>query len=121
VVASPLKRIQGGKSRAELQRASRAFWEIVRDSLVELHGHSGDEASTKIDGVRQRIASRSNDPGDDIIYHSEPFDVACRLANRDLPWEPVRDVYAEIVRRHQADIGGTAPSRQVMRSHQEAS
>jgi len=116
-----LRRIKDRESRAELQKASKAFWEIVRDSLVELHDHSGDEASAKIERLRQRIASRSNDPGDDIIYHSEPFDVACRLANRDLGWEPVKEVYAEIVRRHQADIGGTAPSRKVMRSHQEAS
>lgn len=77
-----------------------AYWDTVADTLVTLHGMAQRDAFTKVRALRRRIAARSDGSGRDIVYHAEPFDVACRLAGRELPWEAAAAVYADIVRRH---------------------
>jgi hypothetical protein len=85
----------------ELANLQKSFWKVVIDSLVELHGLRHDEAIARVGTLRSRAGAHSSDPSNDIIFHSEPFDVACRLAKQELPWEDLKGAYEQIVDRHQ--------------------
>lgn len=82
----------------------RAFWDTVRDSLIELHGLSSADAARRVLGLRQRLNDRPTDNTLDIIYHAEPFDVACNLAEHEIRWEDHQAAYRAISDRHQATV-----------------
>lgn len=83
--------------------AKDAFWKIVRDTLVEIHGLSVRVASDRVRTVRKRTEARATPGHLSITYHAEPFDVACRLAGQDVRWEDHRDAYVRVVARHDLD------------------
>jgi hypothetical protein len=91
---------QSHTSTTELSILQESFWRVVIDSLVELHGLRHSEAIARVGYVRSRASAHSSDPSNDIIFHSEPFDVACRLAKQELPWENLKGAYERIVDRH---------------------
>jgi hypothetical protein len=94
-------------------RHKDAFWQTVRDSLVEIHGLPLREAVQRVTYVRQRGMSLSgtDDDSGDLIYHAEPFDVACDMAGEDRRWEDYKELYAQIVARHDVADDGGAPAR----------
>ena len=74
-----------------------AFWAAVADCLARFHGIEPQIAKARTFELRQ--TSESPPPGidADLVYHAEPFDVACRVAGHDLDLAAFRASYDEIL------------------------
>jgi hypothetical protein len=59
------------------------FWEVTRDCLIRFHGLGPADASARVAKLRADLDAVEL-PGDPMIYHDEPFNVACNLARREL-------------------------------------
>ena len=81
-------------------QATDEFWTVVEECLQEFHHLSPVEAVEKGRELRRKI--RTPPPGilGEIIYHDEPFDVACELAGRPLDLAQYRTQYDAILSRH---------------------
>ena len=77
--------------------AERAYWEIVLACLVQLHGWSDGQAVQAVADFRKRLRALANPTAAVMVYHAEPFDVACDLANRALDYFERRAAYATIL------------------------
>jgi hypothetical protein len=60
-----------------------AFWEVTRDCLIRFHGLSPADAVGRVAALRVDLDAVQL-PGDPMIYHDEPFNVACGLARQEL-------------------------------------
>jgi len=60
-----------------------AFWEVTRDCLIRFHGLAPADATARVAKLRADLDAVQL-PGDPMIYHDEPFNVACNLARREL-------------------------------------
>jgi hypothetical protein len=82
-----------------------AYWQIVADCLRVFHGYTPEEACC---AARERRAEREPavppfpDWTPDLFYNSEPFDVACGIAGRELSMDDHRDVYFPMTRERYA-------------------
>jgi hypothetical protein len=56
------------------------FWAIVEDCLVAFHGMSKGTAHGKTNAFRKKVRNPPEGISGDIIYHEEPFYVACDIA-----------------------------------------
>ncbi len=81
-------------------KAKDAFWEVVEDCLVEIHGLSKPDAHKRSMDLRTRIESPPTGMSSDIFYHDEPFDVACDIVGRQLDLSQYRPQYDPILNRH---------------------
>src|SRR5207249_1281345 len=84
------------RERATWARAKEAFWDVVVDCLVEIHmipqGRAGELAAE----LRKSIEAAPAGIMGDLLYHSEPFDVACDLAQRQLDFREYASQYSAI-------------------------
>jgi hypothetical protein len=83
------------------------------DCLVEFHRVSPDTAQQMVSDLKERLASLavpapSGDDGgrgqlsyDDMIYHAEPWDIACNLANNPIRVERNSAAYDRILQQNQ--------------------
>lgn len=88
------------------------FWAAVEDCLVEFHKMSRGDAAKKVTDFWRRLANLSPRPTndrdfqeasyqfDDMIYHAQPWYIACNLAEEELPIEPNKRAYEEILRQN---------------------
>lgn len=60
------------------------FWLVVRDCLIRFHGISADEAERGIAELREKLADSKVPGAVEMIYHDEPFYVACDIARQRL-------------------------------------
>jgi hypothetical protein len=60
-------------------KARQAFWEVVEDCLVTFHQENQFSAHLKSQDFRKEVETGAY-PTDDLIYHEEPFDIACAIA-----------------------------------------
>jgi hypothetical protein len=67
-----------------------AFWQAVEDCLVEFHSKSPRDATYEAAKLRRDLENSPPDIDGDIIYHSEPFYVACDIAGLHDPREQDR-------------------------------
>jgi hypothetical protein len=81
-------------------RAKDSFWQVVADCLVEFHSLDPTSAQAQSDALRQGIAQSPPGICGDIIYHDEPFDVACDIAGKKLDLARYRGRYDLILQRH---------------------
>lgn len=81
-------------------QAKNAFWSVVEDCLVEIHKLSRMDAQTRVNDLRCQVDSPPAGLSSDVIYHEEPFDVACDLAGKRLSLTPHRGQYDGILQRH---------------------
>jgi len=81
-------------------QARDAFWGAVVDCLEQFHGRTKVEARALAKDLRARIERPSPGIDGDLIYHAEPFDVACNLNQRQLDLDSYRLPYELILRRH---------------------
>lgn len=86
------------ESRA--QRVKDEFWEIVKDCLVEFHDLPLPKARDSSCDLRARIEFAPRGISTAIFYHSEPFDVACDIAGKQLDFMAFRDRYECLLKRH---------------------
>jgi hypothetical protein len=75
-------------SRSETQ-VQATFWGAVEDCLVLFHGFTADDAFVAVNGLKERLRSEawldaSEPTAETMIYHAEPWYLACDLAKRDL-------------------------------------
>jgi hypothetical protein len=77
-----------------------AFWEVTRDCLIRFHGLAPADAAGRVATLRADLDAVQL-PGDPMIYHDEPFNVACGLARRELDrFEPeVAEEYYRMLNR----------------------
>ncbi len=95
-----------------MEQLAPVFWAAVEDCLVQFHRFSRSMAAEKVTDFRRRlenISMPSTDEGGgepdpalaDMIYHAEPWYLACNLAGEDIPLEPNRNTYQEILVKNQ--------------------
>jgi hypothetical protein len=78
------------------------FWAAVEDCLVTFHGLTPREAAERVTGFRRRLPTRLDNlepTFSDMIYHAEPWQIACNLAEQDLPIADHEPAYREILKR----------------------
>ena len=76
------------------------YWRVVEVSLIEIHGLPRGWAKTLVSEFRARLTALPPGIDGDIIYHDEEFNVACRLAGRNLSEDEFQLEYDEIIDRH---------------------
>jgi hypothetical protein len=85
-------------------QAKDEFWTVVEECLQEFHHISAADAVQRSRDLRRRL--KSPPPGlpvglaNELIYHDEPFDVACDLGGRRLDLSQHRTQYETILGRH---------------------
>jgi hypothetical protein len=75
--------------------AKDEFWAVVEDCLREFHGMKPDAIRRKAGKLRQAI-ERMTPSELESFYHSEPFDVACDIAEDALNITVYLDRYLQI-------------------------
>jgi hypothetical protein len=78
------------------------FWTAVEDCLVTFHGLTQCEAAGRVTGFWRRLPNtvdHSEPTFSDMIYHAEPWQIACNLAEKDLPIADHEPKYREILKR----------------------
>lgn len=68
------------------------FWSVVEDCLREFHGMKQDAVRRKAGKLRS-LVERMTTGELESFYHSEPFDVACEIADNPLNAEDHLDRY----------------------------
>jgi hypothetical protein len=87
------------------------FWAAVEDCLVQFHRISRGSAAEKVTDLWRRLGNLTLPPAkenggtgtqfDDMIYHAEPWYIACNLAEKEIPLdERNRGVYQQILRQN---------------------
>ena len=75
--------------------AERAYWEAVKDCLVEFHEFNVHDAENAVYGYQKEVVSQMSSPL--LIFHEEPFYLANEIADKELPLAPYREKYRKIV------------------------
>jgi hypothetical protein len=82
------------------QRATESFWQVVRACLIQFHRFSKAKASEKVLALRKETESPPPGLRGDLIYHEEPFYVACDIAKEQLDISEYRYKYDAILNRY---------------------
>jgi len=78
----------------------RAFWAVVEECLVEFHRFSVADARRKSKEVRAKLEAPPEGLSGEMVYHSEPFTVACNIAKANLSISKHRRKYDAISAKH---------------------
>jgi hypothetical protein len=62
-------------------QARDAYWKVVEECLIRIHHLDQSKASAKANALRRQVESPPPDISGEILYHDEPFYVACDLAD----------------------------------------
>jgi hypothetical protein len=81
--------------------AQDRFWHVVKRCVHEFHPKNSSSVLTKVNRLRKKVENLPIDEME-LFFHSEPFDVACRLASHPLEVENYLERYLEI--RDEEDI-----------------
>jgi hypothetical protein len=79
------------------------FWTAVDECLVQFHGLERNQAAKKVARLRSQLAQDAaldvGEPSfDDLIYHAEPWYIACDLAGAELPLDGHWLAYESLLR-----------------------
>ncbi len=67
------------------RRAKSLFWASVRGCLVKFHSYPKNRARIEAASLRGKIERLPREVDGDVIYHDEPFYVACDVAGMHDP------------------------------------
>lgn len=81
---------------AEMQES---FWAALRACLVSFHDFSDLDAVRTVAEFRSRLEEAPPGVPLDMVYHAEPFDIACELAGRPLDWTDFGSEYMDLLDR----------------------
>jgi hypothetical protein len=87
------------------------FWAAVEDCLVEFHNFTRPEAAQKVTDLWRRLSdvahslcsdsqNSASNRFADMIYHAEPWYIACNLAENEIPIGAQQGAYDNILRRN---------------------
>ena len=82
------------------------FWAAVEDCLVQFHDFERDRAAETVTGLWRQLpkgpGGKCDEPSfEDMIYHAEPWYIACNLAERDLSLDQHQSEYRDLLRRNE--------------------
>jgi len=82
------------------------FWAAVEDCLVTFHHCERKAAAEKVTGLWRRLpkgpSAECEEPSlEDMIYHSEPWYIACNLAQEELSLTHHQAAYESILKANQ--------------------
>ena len=90
-------------------RSVRHFWSAVEDCLVTFHRLEPSKAAVAVTSLLHRLPTSLND-GDtafaDMIYHAEPWQIACNLAGNDIAIAAHQSAYQALLRRNELASAG---------------
>jgi hypothetical protein len=80
------------------------FWTVVEECLIQFHDFERNRAAKEVAGLRHRLAQDAaldvGEPSfDDLIYHAEPWYIACDLAGDELPLDGHWLAYESLLRQ----------------------
>jgi hypothetical protein len=78
------------------KKSKNFFWSVVEECLKVFHGLPEGEAHARAATLREKLAHSSRGRSEDLIYHQEPFYVACDLMRRPLEVTPYQVEYDRI-------------------------
>ena len=83
-----------------------SFWTAVEDCLVSFHHFERDVAAEKVTGLRLKLPKGPTTECEelsleDMIYHSEPWYIACNLAQEELSLTQHQEAYESILKANQ--------------------
>lgn len=84
------------------------FWAVVQDCLVQFHSFSRGAAENTVTDLRRRLrrlklppAKKGQHSFRQMIYHAEPWYIACNLAENELLLDKTtRSAYERILRQN---------------------
>jgi hypothetical protein len=96
---------------------STYFWRAVHDCLVQFHHLASAQAQRRVREFRLRLQSAPEDIDGDLIFHEEPFALACRLAGREQPFPSGKEapLYQEILQQRADEAAALGTDEEVRR------
>jgi hypothetical protein len=91
---------------------AEAYWDVTRDSLIQFHRIAPEEAGRLVATLRERLARTGEPMAEEMIYHDEPFYVACDLAGTELDPFKFEAEYQRLLERPFPLIGNVAAVRE---------
>ena len=91
------------------QQHKQVFWDVVEECLRAFHGFAPDAAHARVKSFRVTLDKAPRGVSRNSIYHAEPFDVACDLADNLLDLGQHRQQYESILKLHGSDFQGGPP------------
>jgi len=81
------------------------FWAAVEDCLVQFHHMERGQAATKVTELWRRLPAglepRCGEPKlDEMIYHAEPWYIACNLAGEEPTLDTCRAAYTDVLKKN---------------------
>jgi len=73
------------------------YWTHVKACLVRFHGIAESKAAKIITDYQSRFPITSEDPAVELIYHFEPFRLACKLTGKKLSVTDFAQEYRELL------------------------
>lgn len=80
--------------------AKNAFWEVVKECLVRFHSFSEHKAEKKMMALRERLEKPPVGMSSEVLYHSEPYYVACNIAQNERDISEDRGEYERILEKY---------------------
>jgi hypothetical protein len=104
-MAQPARAPQSASNKGMVgTKLATEYWAVVEDCLVQFHGFKRSDAAAKVTSLQKRLAQISTEimlsDFDDMIYHEEPWYIACNLADKDMPLKPHRTEYEAILKQN---------------------
>jgi hypothetical protein len=78
------------------------FWTRVRDCLVQIHGFDSTRAEKECKQYSNKFPS-SPDDEPSLVYHLEPFDLACDIAGEKISFTKNKAIYFQILQSTNAE------------------
>lgn len=76
----------------------KKYWVQVKKCLIQFHSLSTKEARNHIKEYQKQFPIHSNDPSIDLIYHFEPFRLACKITGNRLSVKDFVEEYSNILK-----------------------
>jgi hypothetical protein len=87
---------------------SNEYWFVVEKCLVKFHHISLPTARKKIQNLKKRLAEGKT--SNDLIYHVEPFELACDIGKQDLCLDEYWSEYEKVLESYTPRQTKASPS-----------
>jgi hypothetical protein len=89
------------EGNAMIQKQDKnAFWNVVKDCLVEIYGLTPRDACVRSQKLRGSIEETPDRRYGSIFYHAEPLEVANDIAGKKIDLVKAQHKYQAILAKH---------------------